>query len=71
MAAISRISASAYNSAVFNEHHNMYVWGSATDYKLGNGKNINTQDEPLYAEWKADKTGFTCESGKPAVRYQL
>ena len=49
----------------------MYMWGSASDHKLGLGKNINTQDEPLLAEWKADKTGFYTETGKPAVRYQL
>ena len=49
----------------------MYVWGSASEHKLGIGKNINTVDEPLYTEWKADKNGFFSESGKPAVRYQL
>lgn len=47
----------------------MYVWGSAADHKLGIGKNISTVDEPMYAEWKAEKTGFYTETGKPAVRY--
>ena len=68
---ISRISAGSYNSAAFNERGNMYVWGSASENKLGIGKNINTQDEPLYTEWKVDKSQFFSESGKPAVRHHL
>ena len=68
---IKRISASAYNSAAFNERGNMYVWGSASDHKLGIGKNINTLDEPLYTEWKVDKSQFFTESGRPAVRHHL
>ena len=38
---ISRIHASAYNSAAFNEHNNMYIWGSASDFKLGTNKILN------------------------------
>ena len=68
---ISRISASAYNSAAFNEHNHMYIWGSATDHKLGLGKVLTSVDEPLLAMWTTEKVGFYTESGKPAVRYQL
>ena len=68
---IKRIAASGNNSAAFNEKNNMYVWGSASDHKLGIGKNINTQDDPIFCEWKVEKAGFYTETGKPAVRYQL
>ena len=68
---IARISASAFNSAAFNEHSHMYIWGSATDHKLGLGKVLSSVDEPLLARWTAEKVGFYTESGKPAVRYQL
>ena len=68
---ISRISASGYNSAAFNEHDNLFVWGSGQDHKLGLGKACNTQDTPVYTEWKLEKTGFYNELGKAAMRYQL
>ena len=49
----------------------MYIWGSASDHKLGLGKVLSSVDEPLRAMWTAEKVGFYTESGKPAVRHQL
>ena len=35
---IARLSASAYNSAAFNEHDNVWIWGGNQNYKLGVNK---------------------------------
>lgn len=47
----------------------MFIWGSAADGKLGLGKDAHgTVNEPLYADWHIEKTGFYTETGQPAVR---
>lgn len=68
---IKRITASAYNSAAFNEEDNLYFWGSSTDHKLGLGKDIGSVEAPFRTDWRAEKVGFYTENGKPAIRYQL
>jgi len=58
---ITRITASAYNSAAFTKKEKMYVWGSAADDKLGIGKlgrNISAVDEPFLTDFRAKKVAF-------------
>ena len=68
---ISRISASSFNSAAFNEKNKMFFWGSANYHKMGIDKKLTTVDSPIFAEWKIEKTGFYTETGKGAMRHQL
>ena len=52
----------------------MYVWGSATDNKLGidkKGINLSTVDEPFLTDFRAKKVAFKTEIGTSAIRYQL
>lgn len=52
----------------------MYVWGSATDNKLGidkKGINLSTVDEPFLTDFRAKKVSFKTEIGTSAIRYQL
>ena len=46
----------------------MFIWGSATEYKLGNNKAVHSVDDPLYAEFAIEKTGYYTQTGQPAVR---
>jgi len=50
----------------------MYVWGSATDNKLGidkKGINLSTVDEPFLTDFRAKKVAFKTEIGTSAIRY--
>lgn len=49
----------------------MFMWGSSSDDKMGILTKQTTVDQPIYAEWRVEKTGFYTETGKPAVRNQL
>jgi len=66
---ISRISASSFNSAAFNESNKMFMWGSANYHKMGINRKVTTIDSPIFAEWKVEKVGFYTETGKGAMRH--
>ena len=66
---IARISASSYNSAAFNEHDNMFVWGSPNYGKMGLYRDsVLTIDTPLYAEWDIRRATFEDETGNSYER---
>ena len=45
---ISKIQASGFNSAAFNENHNFWLWGGTTRGKLGLLTTSQDQCEPIH-----------------------
>ena len=52
---IARVSASAFNSAAFNENDNVWIWGGNQDKKIGANKTQTTIDSPIPCEWRVMK----------------